>query len=416
MEHEQDAQSVATAVVRRLVDAGFETYFAGGWVRDHLLGHDRSDIDIATAAAPEEVINLFDHTVPVGVQFGVVIVVEGEHQFEVSSFRKDGLYVDGRRPEGIEHASAEEDVHRRDFTINGMFYDPLKETIHDWVEGRQDLERRVIRAIGNADHRFQEDRLRMIRAVRMASRFQFLIDVQTEKAILANAATLFPAVAMERIWAEFQKMAESPHFPHALLMMHELQLLQEIFPTLRETPVQSLFGCMDVLDRMPAEAPPICKVMELFPGVDIKEQVAVAQRLKTSNRDAKMIERLGEVRELIEAERAGDAPEQVDWVRFYAHPDAALLIAVALARYGAVADALAPHVARYEQCSEHICRIVAGKPLVASNHLIASGIVPGKRMGQLLREAERIAVNEDLHDSEEVLTRLKESSVWPEGM
>ncbi|SCA63699.1 CCA-adding enzyme [Chlamydiales bacterium SCGC AG-110-P3] len=414
MEQEQDSQQVATTVVRRLVDAGFETYFAGGWVRDHLLGHDRSDIDIATSASPEEVMEQFNHTVAVGVQFGVVMVIEGGHQFEVSSFRKDGLYVDGRRPEGVEYATAEEDVHRRDFTINGMFYDPASGVIHDWVGGRIDLEKGVIRAIGTAENRFVEDRLRMIRAVRMAARFQFSIEPDTERAIRSSAHTLFPAVAMERVWGEFQKMSESPHFGDALVTMHRLDLLQQIFPLLDGVEENVIADRLEPLTRMTVEVPTVGWLMELFPDADIEEQLALARYLKVSNRDCKFLERLWQARQLIETEQRGGTPERIEWIRFYSHSDAFVCLSVALSRYGDLSQALSRHQDRYDKHIDHIQRLVKRRPLVTSQILRDHGIPPGKAMGALLREGERIAVNEDLQLAKKVVAKLKISPLWPE--
>src|SRR6185437_5720237 len=164
---------VATHIVKRLVEAGHLAYFAGGWVRDFLLNHPSDDIDIATSASVEEIQALFPKTIPVGIAFGIVIVVEKGHQFEVATFRKDRGYVDGRRPTGIDPASPEEDAQRRDFTLNGMFYDPLQKKVLDFVSGQEDLKKGIIRAIGNPHERFLEDRLRMMRAVRYGTRFGF---------------------------------------------------------------------------------------------------------------------------------------------------------------------------------------------------------------------------------------------------
>lgn len=414
MKQEQDAQQVATSVVRRLADAGFETYFAGGWVRDHLLGHDRSDIDIASAASPEEVMDLFEHTVAVGVQFGVVLVIEGGHQYEVSSFRKDGLYVDGRRPEGVEYATAEEDVHRRDFTMNGMFYNPLTDEIHDWVSGRADLEQGLVRAIGTPRNRFVEDRLRMIRAARMASRFQFAIEAETEKAIREQASTLLPAVAIERVWAEFQKMAESSHFADALVTMQRLGLLQQVFPLLQGLDTAEIKGRLASLDRMPSPAPVIARLMELFPDAQIDEQLALGRYLKVANSDLKFLERLWQGRQLLVSEERGEAVERINWVRYYAHSDAFLCLAIALARSGDPSERITAHRERADRHSDHIERITERRPLITSKLLRDEGIVPGKVMGALLREAERIAVNEDFQTPAKVLTVLKVLPLWPE--
>lgn len=153
----------AVEIVRRLREAGHEALFAGGCVRDMLMGNEPADYDVATSATPEEVMKLFHRTVPVGAQFGVVLVILGEKQYEVATFRSDEGYEDGRRPVGVRYTSAKEDALRRDFTINALFYDPIKDEVIDYVNGRRDIERKIIRTVGNPIERFSEDKLRMIR-------------------------------------------------------------------------------------------------------------------------------------------------------------------------------------------------------------------------------------------------------------
>src|SRR5687768_8185557 len=159
-------ESSARRVVVRLQDAGFTAFYAGGCVRDMLRGQEPHDYDIATNAKPEEIARLFRRTVAVGAQFGVICVIENDAEFQVASFRADGLYVDGRHPQSITFASPREDAERRDFTINGMFFDPVRATLIDYVGGQTDLRKKLLRAIGDPAARFREDRLRMLRAVR----------------------------------------------------------------------------------------------------------------------------------------------------------------------------------------------------------------------------------------------------------
>src|SRR5688500_12446804 len=158
----------ALAVVRRLRDAGHVAYFAGGCVRDMLLGLEPKDYDVATDAPPDRVRQLFSNTQAVGAAFGVILVRQRKSQIEVATFRTDLKYVDGRRPEGVVFTTAEEDAKRRDFTINGMFFDPVEEKVIDYVGGQEDLQNKLLRAIGEPNHRFEEDHLRLLRAVRFA--------------------------------------------------------------------------------------------------------------------------------------------------------------------------------------------------------------------------------------------------------
>src|SRR3954466_5766295 len=178
----------ARRLVDRLREAGHVAYFAGGCVRDLLRGEVPKDFDIATDARPETVQKLFPRTYAVGAHFGVIVVLENEFQFEVATFRSAGVYLDGRRPVEVHFATAEEDAARRDFTINGMFFDPEKDEVIDFVGGRADLERRVIRAIGDPGQRFAEDRLRMLRAVRFATVLGFEIEAATWGAVVASAS------------------------------------------------------------------------------------------------------------------------------------------------------------------------------------------------------------------------------------
>jgi tRNA nucleotidyltransferase/poly(A) polymerase len=227
----------AISVVRRLHRHGHIAYFAGGCVRDALLGFRPKDIDVATDARPEEVQRIFARTVPVGAKFGVIRVLENECEFEVATFRSDGAYLDGRRPETVNFSSAEEDARRRDFTINGMFYEPIADAVVDYVGGREDLERRVIRAIGEANLRFGEDRLRMLRAVRFAAALDFEIDTETWNALRADASQI-KVVSPERIRDELMKILADAHRVRGFDLLDASGLLEQILPE-----VSALKGC-----------------------------------------------------------------------------------------------------------------------------------------------------------------------------
>jgi len=180
----------ARAIVGQLQQAGFLAYWAGGCVRDHLLGRPAKDYDIATQARPDEVLKLFPASHAVGRAFGVILVHQDGHTYEVATFRRDLGYPDGRHPEAVVFTGPEEDAGRRDFTINGLFYDPLSGQILDFVGGRADLAARTIRAIGDPASRFAEDYLRMLRAVRFAATLGFSLDPATAEAIRTHAACL----------------------------------------------------------------------------------------------------------------------------------------------------------------------------------------------------------------------------------
>ena len=202
---EKGTKSTALWVLKRLRKAGHEALLAGGCVRDMLLGRRCSDYDLATSAAPDEVRRLFKRVLMIGAKFGVVMVIHNRRQVEVATFRSDLSYSDGRRPDAVRFTTARQDARRRDFTINGMFYDPTANEVIDYVGGRKDLGRRIIRTIGSPDRRFAEDYLRMIRAVRFAVRLDFAIDTATVRAIARHAGKI-STISGERICDELSKM------------------------------------------------------------------------------------------------------------------------------------------------------------------------------------------------------------------
>lgn len=393
--------SHAVDIVKRLVKEGHTAYFAGGWVRDFIMGHPSDDIDIATSATPQQILDLFPRTILVGLQFGVVIVSVEGHQYEVATFRKDIDYQNGRKPEKIELSSPLEDAQRRDFTINGMFYDPLEDVIHDYVGGQEDLKRGIIRAIGNADERFFEDRLRMIRAIRFAARFQFHIDPETEEAIRVNAPLLFPAVAMERIWQEFSKMHAYPGFDLALIDLHRHGLLQIIFPTLPFKKQKELEERLLPFKNYPQEAPACFFLQELFAESTVDELVSLGKRLKLCNKD---IEQLLFYR----AHLPYDEPIPHKRAHFYAHPESHLCLNIYAARLTPLDREafLYKHEKQREELAAHIERIQKKTPVLTSAFLMSKGIKPGKSMGALLERAEQLSIDENLENPEEIFRRI----------
>jgi poly(A) polymerase len=226
----------AIEVVRRLREAQYEALWAGGCVRDELLGLKPKDYDVATNARPEEVRRLFRATVAVGMSFGVIRVLgpksnQGRPEVEVATFRSDVSYSDGRHPDAVTFSTAREDALRRDFTINGMFFDPLENRLIDYVVGQEDLKARILRAIGDPALRFAEDKLRMLRAVRIATCFELTIEPRTEAAIKAIADQL-EAISKERIADELRKLLVSPQRSRGMNLLYETGLLAAILPEL----------------------------------------------------------------------------------------------------------------------------------------------------------------------------------------
>ena len=238
-------ESVARKIVHRLREAGHQAFFAGGCVRDSLMGKTPHDFDIATSARPEEVQALFPRTIPVGAQFGVVLVVEEGHDYQVATFRSDGTYLDGRHPRSVSFTSPEGDAKRRDFTINGLFYDPIEEKVLDFVGGREDLESRTLRAIGNPAERFAEDKLRLLRAVRLATVLDFTIEADTWNALCAGATTIHD-VSAERVRDELVKIFTAPQRLRGFDLLDASGLMEEILPE-----ILRLKGCEQPPDFHP---------------------------------------------------------------------------------------------------------------------------------------------------------------------
>jgi poly(A) polymerase len=224
-----EPRAIALSVAGRIRAAGHEALFAGGCVRDHLLGRSISDYDIATSAPPDAVQALFERTVAVGAAFGVIIVVEDGAEIEVATFREDVGIADGRHPEAVRFTDARADAARRDFTVNGMFEDPESGAVLDYVGGRKDLRRGVVRAIGDPIERFREDRLRMLRAVRFATVLDFVIDRPTRAAIVAECENI-AAVSAERVRDELTKILISGRGGRGLGLLHEVGLLERLLP------------------------------------------------------------------------------------------------------------------------------------------------------------------------------------------
>lgn len=266
--------SAALEIVRLLKNSGYEALFAGGCVRDYLLGSIPTDYDIATSATPDQVEKLFSKTIPVGKQFGVMLVLIGDNQFEVATFRTEGGYQDGRRPGFVQFSSAQEDASRRDFTINGLFYDPISFKVLDYVDGLKDLKHRVIRCIGEPDKRFEEDKLRLLRAIRFSSRLDFNIDPSTWNAI-RNHAPEIATVSKERIREEIDKIATGTRSREGLSLLLSSGLWNVLIPQVSSSSLD-LYGYIVSPSSSLACA-------TLFFDLPPAESLDLMQRLRYSN-------------------------------------------------------------------------------------------------------------------------------------
>lgn len=408
----------ARQIVETLSKAGFIAYYAGGWVRDLLLKHPSDDIDIATNAPPETVQALFPHTAAIGIAFGIVLVIIDNKQYEVATFRQDFDYQDGRRPSRIGFTTPIEDAKRRDFTINGMFYDPLQNEVLDYVNGRDDLKAKVIRAIGDPHQRIKEDRLRMIRAVRLACRFGFQIEQRTQEAIYAHAQELFPAVAIERVWQEFTKGHNKVNFTSELgltpmlIMLHDFGLLAVIFPELKGVSREEIKKRLLPVKHYPLKAPTIASILPLFPEFTLQMRLDLCKKLKLSNLDQQFVMFLTHAEALTLSKKR---IEKVEWAHFYSNTFSSICLKILSAPLESEQRRvfLEYHEKQKIFLAEPIRRIREHAPLIGSDALIALGIKPGVTMGLLLKEAEKISVNEGLYETGQVIARLKKLPIWP---
>src|ERR1039457_1947464 len=227
-------RAIAAEIVRHLQTAGFSAFWVGGCVRDFLLGRGLGNSGRATSARPEQVEKLFKRTVAVGRKFGVMVVVENGRPFQVATFRAEADYRDGRHPEQVTFGDAEADAQRRDFTVNGLFYDPVAEKLHDWVGGEKDLRAKIIRTIGSPGERFAEDHLRLLRAVRFAAQLGFEIEPQTFAAVRTLAPKI-ELISAERIRDELIKLFSPPHAARGLVLLRDSGLLPGVLPELVAT-------------------------------------------------------------------------------------------------------------------------------------------------------------------------------------
>ena len=393
------AERAARGVIARLREAGYESYLVGGCVRDRLLGRPSKDYDVATAATPDEVQGVFAKVIPVGAQFGVCRVLREGVVVEVATFRADQGYADGRHPEAVRFTDAREDVLRRDFTVNGLLQDPDTDQIIDYVEGRDDLARGVIRAIGDPEERFAEDRLRMLRAVRFSARLGFAIDPATEAAIRRHAARIIE-VSAERIRDELLKIVSDESRVDGFDRLVRTGLLAPTLPEVAALP--DLDGALAriraVLDALPPAAGEAEGLAALLHRTDTDTARAVGERLRLPRRLTDAVAWV--VRDL---PSCVDAPS---WrpsrlKRLLRAPHAAELVALHAAEGQAVGGARAAS-ARYLAAQQATLddEALRPPPLLRGNDLAAMGYRPGPRFGEMLEQLETAQLDGELDDAE----------------
>ena len=426
----------ARALVDRLRTAGYLAYFAGGCVRDLVRQQTPKDIDIATDARPEEVQKIFRRTHAVGAHFGVVVVVEDDRQFEVATFRSDGAYLDGRHPVAVNYSSPEEDARRRDFTINGMFFDPPNDAVIDFVGGREDLAAGIVRAIGDPAQRFAEDRLRLLRAIRFATVLQFEIEPLTWEAIM-QAAPGIKEISAERIREELVRIFLSPQRVRGWDLLDASGLMKAVLPEL-----EAMKGCEQppqfhpegdvfrhtrlMLDLLPEKVslPLVLSVLFHDIGKPPTSSVDNDGRIRFNGHDrvgAEMTEAImqrlrfsrAEIDATVEAVRQHmvfkDVPNMriAKLKRFMARPNFA--DELELHRV----DCVSSHgmLDNYEflqrKQTEFASEPIIPPPLVRGDDLIALGMKPGPRFREILDAVETQQLEGELSDRDEALAWIK---------
>jgi poly(A) polymerase len=396
----------AVEVVRKLRDADYQAFWAGGCVRDLLLGRAPNDYDVATDARPEQVRRVFRRTIRVGEAFGVVRVLEEGRVaaplgIEVATFRSDGDYSDGRHPDRVTFSSAREDALRRDFTINGMFFDPIAEQVIDYVGGRADLEAGILRAIGDPAERFREDKLRLLRAVRFATRFQLRLDPATADAVKAMADQIM-VVSAERIAEELRKLLTDPRRADGVHLLAEVRLVGPILPELREslTAGGDWPHLLRVVERLPADAGFPLALAALLHRIGRERAAEACLRLKLSNAERERVEWLVENhRALIDAE--SQRPSRLYPV--LVQPGIADLLAL----HRADAEAEGQGTGHVEHC-ERLLRDVPREmlnppPLLTGDDLKAHGLNPGPAFKRLLDAVRTAQLDGEVKTKEESL-------------
>ena len=429
-------EKTAREIVARLRAAGHIAYFAGGCVRDIARHQTPKDFDIATDARPEAVQEIFARTYAVGAHFGVIVVLENGFQFEVATFRSDDVYVDGRRPSAVHFSSPEEDAKRRDFTINGMFFDPGTEQVIDFVGGRADLEAKLVRAIGEPAHRFAEDRLRMLRAVRFATVLEYEMDKQTWEALVANAA-MINQISAERIREELVRIFLSPNRVRGWDLLDSSGLMRPILPEL-----EGMKGCVQpeqfhpegdvfqhtrlMLGFLPAEVsvPLVFAVLLHDVAKPITAKVDETGRIRFNDHDRIGAEMTGQIMERLRFSRA-EIDASAEMVRQHmVFKDVPKMRIAKLKRFMArptFVDELELHrvdcesshrmLENYEfllrKRDEFANEPIIPPPLVRGDDLIALGLKPGPKFAEILEAVETRQLEGTVRDRDEALAWVK---------
>lgn len=401
------ARQAAEWIVGRLRDRGFEALLAGGCVRDMLMGREPKDYDVATTARPDELLRLFRRTLKVGVQFGVVIVGDAGPWIEVATFRSDVQYTDGRHPDRVVFSSAEQDALRRDFTVNGLFLDPIDGRVIDYVGGRQDLSRRVIRAIGQPGERFGEDHLRLLRAVRFATTLGFAIEPQTWQAVLEYVPRL-ATVSRERVLEELTRMLTSPGRAGGMRLLAESGLLPYAIPAAgddRPWPAGTVALAADRLAALPADVDIACALATTLADWAAEQVDDLCRRMTCSNELREEVVWL--LASLPRAKQA-DRLSLADLKRRMASGHFENLLRLLQADLATRHESLSAWQALRDRAAAIPPEKVQPPPLVGGDDLKALGVAPGPIYKQVLDAVYTAQLDERITDRPQALQMLRD--------
>lgn len=384
-------------IYHRLTSSGYKALIAGGAVRDLFLSREPNDIDIATNATPEQVEQLFDHTVMVGKAFGVSRVIIGEHDIEVATFRKDGPYKDGRKPEYVQFCDEKEDANRRDFTINAMFYHLEKKEIIDFVGGQKDLMVKILRTVGDPKQRFAEDKLRLLRVVRFHAQLDFVIEEKTADAVRQQSETI-DVVSMERVRDEFGKILTSEFVLNGLQKLYDLNLWQPLFKKWRFQPLEY----KKFFEPAHVDADKAWTIWFLLHSYDSIE--SMAQEGMRWKLPKKLIQKIVYCRKSLPQLKNIEKVPAEDFAIFLSRPNSRFAIEVFQHYY---ADQLTPvWFDKLKAAQSFFSDGNLPELLVTGDDLIQYGFQPGPEIAEQLKKLYRIQLKKKVKNKEELLSHL----------
>lgn len=386
-------RQAAIRIIKRLRKHGHQALLAGGCVRDMLLNRAAKDYDVATSARPDEVIRLFERTIRVGAKFGVVMVMIGSEQVEVATFRTESGYADHRHPSQVAFSNAKEDASRRDFTINGMFYDPVENQVIDYVGGQDDLRPGIIRTIGDPRHRFGEDYLRLMRAVRFATRLNFTIEPETWRAVQELSGRI-EKISRERVAMELEAILSHPNRRRGAELLEESGLCRAIFGKVDPSVLE--FG-REVLGFLPKQVDFPLALAGFFAGEETKNALRECANLRLSNSHTRGLRYLLENRGVLLEEDIPLARLKLLLAEPYFQDLYNLQWAVQSAR----SQSVGPLKAIHSRARELEGVELRPKPLLDGHALIEMGVRPGPMVGHVGREMYIAQLSERINTPEQ---------------